>query len=76
MALSTGGIARMVERRVETYGTIAEAEMLRYLERYGLSEDHAREGIRLGLVRGKFILRTGDGGESELRRQVVLAEVL
>lgn len=76
MGLSTGGIARMVEKRVETYGTIVEAEMLVYLERYGVSEDHAREGISLGLVRSKFIRRTGDDGEMELRRQVVLSEVL
>lgn len=64
--LSVRALAAFAERRVRAYGATPEDEVLAVLERHGATADRARDAVRLGLLRGRLVRRTGDEGASVL----------
>lgn len=66
--LSVTAVARLAERHVNTYGPTLEAELLHWLERHGVDPERAEQAVSLSPVRGRLVRRTGDDGESLIRR--------
>lgn len=67
--MSIPDVARFVERRIETYGSEREDDVVLLLERHGVTRERATDGIRLGLLRGLFVRRTGDDSDWVLKRR-------